>query len=94
MTNTARTAMPTLDGGVGMTVFGNVPAECFGAPVLDDIKQPNLPVLDGRDLGRVCGPHQVPRVGDDLPICGVPPIVTASALCGSRNCLPIGPLKL
>ena len=40
-----------LDGGVAIAAFGDVPAQRFGVPVLDDAEQPDLAVLNGDDLG-------------------------------------------
>src|SRR5215212_7529521 len=46
----------------------DVPAEEFGVPMLGDAEQPHLAVLDGGGLGRVGGPHDVRRRGDDVPV--------------------------
>src|SRR5215211_5052903 len=46
----------------------DVPAEEFGVPMLGDAEQPHLAVLDGGDLGRVGGPHDVRRRGGDVAV--------------------------
>src|SRR3954468_3618344 len=46
----------------------HVPAEELGVPVFGDAEQPDLAVLDGGDLGRVGGPHDVRRLSDDVAV--------------------------
>src|SRR5271165_1624903 len=50
------------------SAFGDVPAEQFGIPMLDDAEQPDLAILDAGNLGGVSRPHDIRRVGDDVPI--------------------------
>src|SRR5215217_785900 len=57
-----------LDGLEAVAGLRDVPAEEFGVPMLGDAEQPHLAVLDGGDLGRVGGPHDVRRRGDDVPV--------------------------
>src|SRR4051794_10647935 len=57
-----------LDRLVAGAVFCHVPAEQLGIPVLGDAEQPDLAVRDGGDLGGVGRPHDVRRLGDDVPL--------------------------
>ena len=40
-----------LDGGVAIAALGDMPAECFGVPVLGDAEQPDFAIPNGHDLG-------------------------------------------
>jgi hypothetical protein len=57
-----------LDRGVAIAALRDMPAQRLGVPVLDNAEQPDLAILDGDDLGRIGRPHQVRRLGDDLPV--------------------------
>ena len=59
-----------LSGGVAITDLGHVPSDCFGIPVLDDGEQPDFAIQHGRDLRGVGAPHQVRRIGGDVPVMG------------------------
>ena len=53
---------------VAGAMFGHVPAEHLGIPVLDDAEQPDLAVRNGGDLRGVDRPHDVRRLSDDVPV--------------------------
>jgi hydroxybutyrate-dimer hydrolase len=54
-----------LSGGVTVSMFGDVPAEALGVPVLGDDEQRDVAVVHRRDDGAVGAPHDVRRIGGD-----------------------------
>src|SRR5881398_3912313 len=58
----------SLGGSEAVGLFGDVPAERLGVPVLDDHEEGDVAVLNGRDYGRVCAPHHTGRVGGDTSV--------------------------
>ena len=59
-----------LSGCIAITNLGHVPSDCFGIPVLDDGEQPDFAIQHRRDLRGVGAPHQVRRIGGDVPVMG------------------------
>src|ERR1035437_2347830 len=59
-----------LSGGIAITNLGHVPSDGFGIPVLDDGEQPDFAIQHRRDLRGVGAPHQVRRIGGDVPVMG------------------------
>src|SRR3954449_5124343 len=49
-------------------LFGDVPAERLGIPVLDDHEEGDVAILNGRDHRRVRAPHHAGRVGGDASV--------------------------
>src|SRR3954453_14968555 len=58
----------SLGGSEAVGLFGDVPAERLGVPVLDDHEEGDVAVLDGRDHGRVRAPHHAGRVSGDASV--------------------------
>ena len=58
----------SLGGGEAVGLFGDVPAERLGVPVLDDHEEGDVAVLNGWDHRRVRAPHHAGRVGGDSSI--------------------------
>ena len=58
----------SLGGGEAVGLFGDVPAERLGVPVLDDHEEGDVAVLNGRDHRRVRAPHHAGRVGGDASV--------------------------
>src|SRR3954469_3284963 len=58
----------SLGGGEAVGLFGDVPAEHLGVPVLDDHEEGDVAVLNGRDHRRVRAPHHAGRVGGDASV--------------------------
>src|SRR5512132_3445274 len=54
-----------LSGGITVSMFGNVPAEALGDPVLGDDEQRDVAVLDRRNNGAVGAQHDVRGTGGD-----------------------------
>src|SRR3954465_5007742 len=57
-----------LGGGEAVGLFGDVPAERLGVPVLDHHEEGDVAVLNGRDHRRVRAPHHAGRVGGDASV--------------------------
>ena len=77
----------SLGGGEAVGLFGDVPAERLGIPVLDDHKEGDVAVLNGRDHRRVRAPHHAGRVGGDDPMGAI-----GSTLLSGRVRVPNHPL--
>src|SRR4051812_10611443 len=58
----------SLGGGEAVGLFGDVPAEHLGVPVLDDHEEGDVAVLNGWDHRRVRAPHDTGRVGGDASV--------------------------
>jgi hypothetical protein len=72
-----------LQGGKSGSPFANMPAYALGVPVLHRHEVPPQAFLQGEDPGAVGAPHEVGRLGDDLPF--VETGVTAPAPIGGEQ---------
>src|SRR3954454_9093755 len=69
----------SLGGSEAVGLFGDVPAEHLGVPVLDDHEEGDVAVLNGWDHRRVRAPHHAGRIGGDFR-----PSWSLAGLCGPR----------